>query len=307
MDRNGHITDVPYRAGDGVPPGVEVLDFPGLISRATGHDVEMYSPKRHEFHELIAVRGGTLRTSVDFSERELTAGDWLWVRPGQVHQYRSDLREAEGRIILFVASFLGTATAEAASVDRGTWHSPPELAAAERDALWQTLDLLDGEYRQWGDLPREIHVEVLRHLVSCLVLRLAHLRGGPRDADRGGEAFLRFQQEVEADFTRTHRVEDYADRLGYSVRTLTRATQAAVGRGAKRFIDDRVLLEAKRLLVHTDLSAAAVGSRLGFPDPTVFAKFFRQRTDRTPAAFRAHAAGGEGGGRWTQVAQGSAP
>ena len=156
MDKNGHITEVPYRAGDGVPPGVEVVDFPGLISRATGHGVEMYSPKRHEFHELIAVRGGTLRTSVDFTEHELTAGDWLWVRPGQVHQYRSDLREAEGRIILFVASFLGTATAEAAGVDRGTWQSPAELAAAERDALWQALDLLDGEYRQWGDLPREI-------------------------------------------------------------------------------------------------------------------------------------------------------
>jgi hypothetical protein len=70
-----------------------------------------------------------------------------------------------------------------------------ELATAERDALWQALDLLDGEYRQWGDLPHEIHVEVLRHLVSCIVLRLAHLRGMTHDADRGGAAFLRFQQD----------------------------------------------------------------------------------------------------------------
>ncbi len=86
-------------------------------------------------------------------------------------------------------------------------------------------------------------------------------------------------------------MEDYARDLRYSVRTLTRATRAATGRGAKRFIDDRVLLEAKRLLVHTDLSATAVGERLGFPDATVFTKFFRLRVGETPTAFRATARG----------------
>ncbi|HTI23829.1 MAG TPA: helix-turn-helix domain-containing protein, partial [Kutzneria sp.] len=72
--------------------------------------------------------------------------------------------------------------------------------------------------------------------------------------------------------TGTHRVLDYAAQLGYSVRTLTRASQAAVGVGAKRFIDDRILLEAKRLLIHTDLTAASVGQRLGFPRATTFTK-----------------------------------
>ncbi|WP_435811648.1 helix-turn-helix transcriptional regulator [Streptomyces decoyicus] len=79
--------------------------------------------------------------------------------------------------------------------------------------------------------------------------------------------------------------------LGYSVRTLTRATHAAAGCGAKRYIDDRVLLEAKRLLVHTALTATAIGDRLGFPDATVFTKFFRQRATETPATFRHRARG----------------
>jgi AraC-like DNA-binding protein len=324
MDKSGHfaIASVPYRAGVGVPPGVEVLDFPGLLARAAGHGVEVYSPKRNEFHELIAIRSGTLRGSVDFTEHELRAGDWLWICPGQVHQYGSDLRTVDGLIVLFPAAFLGAATAVAAGVDRGAWRQPRALADAEREALWATLALLDGEYRQWGALPPEIHLDVLRHLLSVLVLRLAHRRGVPGrrgggdggGGDReggdgggggrgratgggtgsgvggGGEAFQRFRRAVERDFLRTHRVEDYAARLGYSVRTLTRATRAAAGCGAKQFIDDRVLLEAKRLLVHTDLPAAAVGQRLGFPGATVFTKFFRQRTGETPSAFRARAA-----------------
>jgi AraC-like DNA-binding protein len=81
-------------------------------------------------------------------------------------------------------------------------------------------------------------------------------------------------------------VADYADRLGYSVRTLTRASAAATGRSARELVDARIALEAKRLLAYTDLPASAVGRRLGFSEPTNFGKFFLRRTGITPAAFR---------------------
>ncbi|MGW1164441.1 helix-turn-helix domain-containing protein [Streptomyces sp. NPDC001153] len=62
----------------------------------------------------------------------------------------------------------------------------------------------------------------------------------------------------------------------------------------RSFIDDRVLLEARRLPCHADLPAAAVGDRLGFPDATVFTRCFRRRTGETPAALRARARGTNG-------------
>jgi AraC-like DNA-binding protein len=64
---------------------------------------------------------------------------------------------------------------------------------------------------------------------------------------------------------------------------------SGAGVGAKGCIDNRVLLEAKRLLVHTDLPAGAIGQRLGFPEATVFTKFFRRHTGLTPTGFRAAA------------------
>lgn len=243
---------------------------------------------RPSFHHLIAVRAGTLRVSVDFTDHELTVGTWIWVRPGQVLQFRSPLEEARGTVVLFQPGFLSTATVEAARVDQPSPGRPPVSAG---DATLRVLDVLEGEYRRLAELPLEVHVEVVRHLLAVLVLRLAHLPGGQAGATTTGEAFRRFQRAVDQNFFRTHRAEDYATELGYSVRTLTRATQAAVGCGAKHFIDDRVLLEAKRLLVHSDLSATAVGDRLGFPDPTVFTKFFRTRAGETPTAFRHRARG----------------
>ncbi|MFI0816626.1 AraC family transcriptional regulator [Streptomyces sp. NPDC021098] len=292
MDRNGHaeVTEVPFRPSVGVPPGAAVLDFAGLLDRARGHDLDAYAPLRLSFHQLITVRSGMLRCSVDFTEHQLTEGSWMWVRPGQVQQFRSDLTAAAGTVVLFPSGYLGAATAEAARLHGYGWQSPlvPEGEAGK--AVRAARELLESEYRAMAG-PLEAHVEVVRHLVAVLVLRLAHLPGAEGDRDAGSEAFRRFRRAVERDFARTHRVEDYAARLGYSVRTLTRATRAAVGCGAKRFIDDRVLLEAKRLLVHTELSATAIGERLGFPDATVFTKFFRRRAGETPAGFRTRASG----------------
>ncbi|MBB5896642.1 AraC family transcriptional regulator [Kutzneria kofuensis] len=290
MVRNGQhaIAALPYRAHVvGVPRGVKVNDFPGLLTRAAGHGVDPYGLKRPEFHVLVAVRTGTVRCSLDFTDHELAPGDWLWVRPGQVYRYNSGLDGVEGRIVLFLPGFLDGATAEVAGVDRGAWQPTSVPAEGEGDTLWQVLGLLEREYARWGERPSETQLEVLRHLLAVLVLRLAALRGTHGEPNVAGDAFLRFQTAVEQGFARTHRVEDYAAQLGYSVRTLTRATQTAVGCGAKRFIDDRVLLEAKRLLVHTDLPAASIGQRLGFPGATVFTKFFRQRTEQTPTEFRA--------------------
>ncbi|MFF8786210.1 AraC family transcriptional regulator [Streptomyces sp. NPDC015125] len=293
MDGNGpaDITEVPFRASAGAPPGAEVLGFGDLLARARRHDTDPYATKRLAFHELIAVRTGTLRCSVDFTEHELTPGSWLWVRPGQISQYRSDLTLAEGSIVLFLPGFLSPVTADAARIDQHDGALPLAPQGAEGDAVRRVLELLEGEYRQLAGLPLEVHIEVVRHLLAVLVLRLAQVRGAQGREEAGGAAFRSFQRAVERDFARTHRVDDYARQLGYSVRTLTRATHTAAGCGAKRYIDDRVLLEAKRLLVHTGLTATAIGDRLGFPDATVFTKFFRQRAGETPAVFRNQARG----------------
>jgi AraC-like DNA-binding protein len=75
--------------------------------------------------------------------------------------------------------------------------------------------------------------------------------------------------------------------MGCSVRTLTRACLAVTGRTAKQVVDDRVALEARRLLACTSLSVAEVGRRLGFPEPTNFGRFFHREAGLSPGAFRA--------------------
>lgn len=303
MKKNGHpsqgtppseIAAVPYRPTPGTPPGIEVIPLDRLAERAHSHGIDPYRPSRPVFHLLIHVRSGILRSSVDFSTGAIQPGDWLWVRPGQVMQFLSPLEDTEGTVLVFPAGFLSATTARLTSAAEGTRSRHVTPAARQAESLHRMLGALEDEFAHLSDLPLTAHIEAMRHLLSALLIRLTHLEGsGPADG-AADEPFRSFREAVEQDFARTHRVEDYAARLGYSTRTLTRATRASAGCGAKRFIDDRVLLEAKRLLVHTTLAPAAIGDRIGFTHPTAFSAFFRQHTGTTPTRFRALASGTPG-------------
>ena len=88
-------------------------------------------------------------------------------------------------------------------------------------------------------------------------------------------------------FSRAHEVAAYAAILRCSTRTLTRHCERWIGKPAKRLIDERVALEAKRMLAHGGAPAADLAPSLGFADATQFVKFFRRLTGETPARFRA--------------------
>ncbi|MEU0200968.1 MULTISPECIES: AraC family transcriptional regulator [unclassified Streptomyces] len=243
---------------------------------------------RIEFHVVMLFGEGPVRHMVDFTEYEARAGDLLWIRPGQVHRF-SPTSEYRGTVLTMQPGFLPRATVEATGLYR--YDLPPLLRPDEgqRTALRAALGQLRREYEDTATLPLSLHTAVLRHTLTAFLLRLAHLATSSADAVRrqSDSTFTLFRDAVEKDFATNHSVSAYADALGYSRRTLVRAVRAATGDTPKAFIDKRVVLEAKRLLAHTDLPIGRVGAAVGFPDAANFSKFFHQHTDLTPAAFRA--------------------
>ncbi|MEU8762852.1 helix-turn-helix transcriptional regulator [Streptomyces sp. NPDC048659] len=282
--RPGGIPEISFAAPAGTPAGVEVLDLADLRRRVSAEWLGV--PQRPDFHHLITLTEGTLRHTVDFTAYALDPGPWLWVRPGQVQQW-GDLAHAEGTLILFRPDVLDPATTDSARLEDP--HAPVLRRPLPDDAtaLRLAAEHLTAEFYALGRLPLEIHTAALRHLLAVLVLRLAHLTTPAGSLGPEPDAtYLRFRDAVERSFTGTRRVEDYAEALGYSPRTLSRATLATAGLGAKEFIDRRVVLEAKRLLAHSDETAARIADRLGFSSATHFSKYFHQRTGQTPIAFR---------------------
>ena len=266
--------------------GVGVQVGPMGTGRTWHADAPLHRVHRIDFHVVMLFDDGPVHHMIDFAEYEVTSGDLLWIRPGQVHRF-SPTSEYRGTVLTMQPGFLPRATVEAAGLYR--YDLPPLLHPDEpRSAgLRAALAQLQREYED-TTLPPSLHVSVLRHTLTALLLRLAHLAASSAEATRqwSDTTFTLFREAVEKGFATNHSVSAYADALGYSRRTLVRAVRAATGETPKGFIDKRVVLEAKRLLAHTDMPIGRVGAAVGFPDAANFSKFFQQHTEMTPAGFR---------------------
>jgi AraC-like DNA-binding protein len=268
--------------------GVGMQAGPMTVDRTWHEDAPLERVHRIDFHVVMLFDRGPITHMIDFAEYEVGAGDLLWIRPGQVHRFfrTSGYR---GTVLIMQPGFLPRTTVEATGLYR--YDLPPLLRPDEAQlaALRSSLAHLVREYEDTATLPPSLHTAVLRHSLSAFLVRLAHLASSSAEAAlrRADTTFTRFRDAVEKEFAANHSVSAYADELGYSRRTLVRAVGAATGLTPKAFIDRRVILEAKRLLAHTNLPIGRVGAAVGFPDPGNFSKFFHLHTDMSPAAFRA--------------------
>ena len=283
------VIDIAYDNPDRLHASVEVLTFDALKLRLKSSVARR--PSRLDFHQIMLVRGGEGTAMVDFAPYPCTRGALLHLRPGQVQRlpFAADGRPAalDAVLLLFTADFPPPLPATREVID-GFGPVGRSLSPGEFEAFERTVLELEGEYRALrdGQSPDDA---LLRQLLGALLIRMARLAdptGGSEPAALGTEVYVGFRRELERSFATTRSVEDYAARLGYSPRTLTRACLAATGRSAKQLADARVALQAQRLLAHTDLPVAAIGRALGFTEATNFGKFFARETGRTPGEFR---------------------
>ncbi|MFF1303315.1 helix-turn-helix domain-containing protein [Streptomyces sp. NPDC058307] len=279
----------------GTPYGLEVNTIEDFFAQHDDWPWNPPRPVRATFHYLIAVTEGELRHDVDHVTRTVAPGQWLWVRPGHTLCWHPP-GSARGPFILFepdvlrpdIARLLAPLTAHDA---------PAVLSPQAGDTAWlqQTALQLLAEHRALGRRPLDMHHALRRSLLESLLLRLTNVPGiAPIDmttADAGrADRYGRFLDALELHFRELHQAADYAELLGCSVRTLSRAARDATGKGVRELIDERRLLEARRLLGAARWDARTVAAHLRFTDPANFGRFFRDRTGLTPAAFAAREA-----------------
>ncbi len=284
------IAGVRYRNPRWPKLGIETLllsDLPGRVRPERLHLLQ-----RPNFHHLFLCLSGHGHHRVDFADLEMDPGTLIQVQPGQVQQFGLD-SFAEALMIIFAPEVLLS----------GKSNSGEERDQAFGDTPWPPrIQLESDDFRLIRRAFEDLHEEyqrtdgsalsrmLLQHLLHALLLRLRRIvvkqEATPTIPSSLAHIFRLFQKEVESTFERTREIEAYATRLGYSTRTLTRASLAMAGVTAKAFVDARVLLEGKRLLAHSELSVAQIAYQLGFSEATNFAKFFKRATKGSPLEFR---------------------
>lgn len=274
------------------PPADQRLPIEAL----TVDDLRRRAPEEHfrklqraDFFRLFGVREGCTTPEVDFSHHALRAADWLLVRPGQVFRYDFE-QPWSGWMVVFPPQVImpGPRMAGRDEVDlSGRLESlPTRMPLEPMQHGWMCASArqlqLDGLLR----IQVPLRNELLRLQLAGMLLRLSACQPQVYVPSAREEPFQRFRLLLEADHANRHQVGHYARALGMSDKTLRRVCLAATGMPAKAVINQRRLLEAKRLLAHTRLSVKAVGHALGFDEPTHFVRFFRREAGMSPLAFR---------------------
>jgi len=157
----------------------------------------------------------------------------------------------------------------------------------EDELLRTSINLLASELA-WQAPGHAIAVQSQLLTILVALLRLDRHQHGARRVGGGRQAELvaRFRQLLETDFHSNKPIEDYARALKASPTRLRTACVDVTDRSPLQLVQDRLLLEAKRQLLYSNISVAEVGYYLGFDDPAYFTRFFTRGVGISPRGFR---------------------
>lgn len=264
---------------------VEVLERSSVLARHDDRDLG--HRQRVGFHLLMVCTVGHGIHVVDFEPVEMAPGTCVRIHPGQVQRFVPD-PPFEARMVVWPVD------AHPADPAAPTWY--PGCGAAttwdlEPDPFAQVLaqvDDLRAEQERFDGSARR--GALLQALLRVLLLRIAiEVPESVPDATRLPEPYLHFRKGIEQRLHERPTVVDIARDLGYSSRTLDRACQQVSGQTAKQVLDQRLALEIRRLLTHTDRPIARIAADFGFHDPSNFSKFTRRSLGELPGEIRANA------------------
>jgi AraC family transcriptional regulator, transcriptional activator of pobA len=286
------VADYPiagYNQGIHHPGKFHLITF--AESMRGGHDRD--APHRHDFFELIWLQQGEGRLRCDLKTFPLQAHTLMIVSPGQVHAWEFDA-EARGLIAGFTPEFLAVNSEHPALLAKMPFlypeHLDPilQLNAAEATRIDQLLtqfgDLTRVDAPGRDDLARGFLLVLLSYMRQLFAQRA---QSNPQQLRGENELLVqRFRLALEEQMPRIVEVGEFAELLNVSRTHLNNCLRRFTGRSAGELIHDRVLLEAKRRLLHSNLTIAEIAYELRFQDPSYFGRFFRKYTGLTPGEYR---------------------
>lgn len=245
---------------------------------------------RHPYYELVWVDGGEASLLVDFHRYTVQSGTMAFVASGQVHQWYADFSQTRILVIGFVLERLlnygKIAQAVALLPFQDNAHAPVlPISAKSYPVFARLFDSLSARFASDG-LTEE---EVLMAYLNVILVELLRVYGAPAkvvSTDAPTTLTHSFYELVGEHFQDKRQVRAYANMLGVSLNHLVETVRSTSGKTPKQILQERLLLEAKRMLVHTQYTVAEISWRLDFKTPSYFGVWFKNLEGVTPAQFR---------------------
>jgi AraC-like DNA-binding protein len=243
-------------------------------------------PHRQEGYNVSLLLKGKLTRYIDFERFEIQAPAIICVGPEQINQYES-ADDAEMICLSFTQDFLIT--------EMKRWVACWEcmftkviMNADEKDMeeLRVYADLMLKEFA--ADKPKK--EMIIRNLLNAFIITVARMRDSLASVmmlDMNTNKLVeQFKSFVDLQFKEKTQVAQYAEMLAVTPGHLNDVIKSTTGRTAKQIIDEKRIMEAKRLLFWADHNLKEIAGQLSFEDDSYFNRYFKKHTGFTPSTFQ---------------------
>jgi AraC-like DNA-binding protein len=245
-------------------------------------------PGRKDFFEIVWLQNELPLHTVREGE-EQGKGDWIYlIPPYRVHQLNKAGKN--GILLSFKRDFLEEEDKEF-YLDlfkmfniQGEFSCLP-LSASNAAELNKIYPLLEEEYQQQtgGFL-------ILKALLKVFLLKLIRIKEHVFTAqDLNQKRVYEFMMMLEENYQQERNAEFYASLLGISSKRLNQILKEKLDKTGMQLIHDRIILEAKRQIIHSENTLKEIAYDLGFSDRPYFSRFFKKQTGSSPEDFQKQA------------------
>lgn len=265
----------------------EASDLPDVVhcetiaARSVLHGWE-FAPHRHaRLHQILLIESGGGQTTLEGRVHALRPMRVVNVPIGHVHGFTFK-PGTRGWVVTFAAEMLDEVLTPSEGLRRVLAHSTVARATPQMRVAMEQI-FAEFAARHFA------RAHVLRALSGALIGLVARELAEDARVPSGkakSDLFQRFEALLEQHFLQHWTVSDYAADLSVTPTHLSRLTRSATGQSASHLILERVIREARRNLVYTNLPISTIAYALGFNDPAYFSRIFAAATGLSPSSFR---------------------
>lgn len=251
----------------------------------------VYKPHKHDFYLCIFFTQGTGIHEIDFYSYEVKPGSIFFLKPGQTHSWKFTSKP-NGYIFFHTQSFYELNSSNHLLNQFPFYYSQkntPSLYLKESEITELTIKFneLNSEYYsnlvyqqiKINSLINSIYIDLARHYI---ILKPKEGRSSLRYL----ETLRKLENEIDTNYLKEKSANYYAKKLNISSKHLNRIVKSTLDKTTSELISERILLEAKRMIVHTNNSLNTISELLGYEDYAYFSRIFKSKTKITPLAFK---------------------
>jgi AraC family transcriptional activator of pobA len=261
------------------------------LKQFINHHKDIKFPHRHSFYQLLYITKGSGNHIIDFENHPVKKGMIYFLSPSQVHEWIFS-NDTEGILINFNENLFSSFLANSHYLNEFIFftangqHSSIDLSL--KKAL-KTIETMLNQIQKEFEIYNNSNID----LIKLMLLQTFILVNREIDSEQKSPinknnylVFRNFEKLIEQNFTTKRLPKEYAEILFVTPNHLNALCNQLIGKSAGDIIRNRVLLEAKRLLVNSNQNISEIAWQLKFEDNSYFSKFFKKNEGITPDEFR---------------------